>query len=130
MLYPTLKSSMTYNLGAIMVNDNNYIIGSPLTIMWYKVKGGKIVSTGYNHQRPHYDGNDIQTQGHRKPVSMHAEMHAIFNVTGMSPSFKKQVQGAPERQLLYETWDPCATKTTVKPGHLSCAPTSRSEYIL
>ena len=28
---------------------------------------------------------------------MHAEMHAIFNVTGMSPSFKKQVQGMDRR---------------------------------
>ena len=32
-----------------------------------------------------------------QPVSMHAEMHAIFNVTGMSPSFKKQVQGMERR---------------------------------
>src|SRR5262249_16169127 len=29
--------------------------------------------------------------GHRKPVSMHAEMHAIFTATGMSPAFRKQV---------------------------------------
>ena len=75
------------------------------------VKGGKVISTGYNHQRPHYDGNETQ---HRKPVSMHAEMHAIFNVTGMSPSFKKQVQGSARRKLLFETPDtgtkPAATK--------------------
>ncbi|KIJ61192.1 hypothetical protein HYDPIDRAFT_31495 [Hydnomerulius pinastri MD-312] len=63
---------MTYNLGAVLV------------------KGGKIISTGHNHHRTHYDGNDVRTHGHRKPVSMHAEMHAIFNVTGMSPSFKQQ----------------------------------------
>ncbi|KAH7924204.1 hypothetical protein BV22DRAFT_1013797 [Leucogyrophana mollusca] len=67
-------SSMTYNLGAVLV------------------KGGKVISTGYNHHRTHYDGNDIRKHGHRKPVSMHAEMHAIYNLTGMSPSFKQQVQ--------------------------------------
>jgi tRNA(Arg) A34 adenosine deaminase TadA len=39
------------------------------------VKGGKVISTGHNHHRTHYDGNDAK----RKPVSMHAEMHAIFN---------------------------------------------------
>lgn len=39
------------------------------------VKGGKVISTGHNHHRTHYDGNDVK----RKPVSMHAEMHAIFN---------------------------------------------------
>ena len=39
------------------------------------VKGGKVISTGYNHHRTHYDGNDVK----RKPVSMHAEMHTIFN---------------------------------------------------
>ncbi|KII83616.1 hypothetical protein PLICRDRAFT_702425 [Plicaturopsis crispa FD-325 SS-3] len=66
------KSSMVFTLGSIMV------------------KGGKIISTGYNHQRPGYNGTELQSHGHRKPVSMHAEMHAIFNVTGMSPSFKKQ----------------------------------------
>jgi len=71
------KSPMAFTLGSVMV------------------KGGKIISHGYNHHRTHYDGGDIRTRGHRKPVSMHAEMHAIFNVTGgMSPSFKKQVQGS------------------------------------
>ncbi|KAG1732650.1 uncharacterized protein EDB91DRAFT_1238719 [Suillus paluster] len=68
------KSSMTYHLGAVLV------------------KGGKVISTGYNHHRTHYDGNDILKYGHRKPASMHAEMHAIFSLTGMSPSFKQQVQ--------------------------------------
>ncbi|KAG1742598.1 hypothetical protein EDD22DRAFT_1006585 [Suillus occidentalis] len=68
------KSSMTYHLGAVLV------------------KGGKIISTGHNHHRTHYDGNDILKHGHRKPTSMHAEMHAIFSLTGMSPSFKQQVQ--------------------------------------
>ncbi|KAG2117147.1 uncharacterized protein F5147DRAFT_750885 [Suillus discolor] len=68
------KSSMTYHLGAVLV------------------KGGKVISTGYNHHRTHYDGNDILKHGHRKPTSMHAEMHAIFSLTGMSPSFKQQVQ--------------------------------------
>jgi deoxycytidylate deaminase len=64
---------MTFTLGSIIV------------------KGGKVISTGYNHQRPHYDDANVKTC--RKPVSMHAEMHAIFNVTGgKSPSLKQQVQ--------------------------------------
>ncbi|KIM82019.1 hypothetical protein PILCRDRAFT_8256 [Piloderma croceum F 1598] len=78
------KSTMYYNLGACIV------------------KGGKILSTGYNHQRPHYDGNEITMRGYRKPLSMHAEMHVIFNITGMSPSFKKQLQGSDRRQLWFE----------------------------
>ncbi|KAI0659545.1 hypothetical protein C8Q70DRAFT_1066160 [Cubamyces menziesii] len=69
------KSPMCFTLGAVMV------------------KGGKVISSGYNHHRPHYDGAEVRTHGHRKPVSMHAEMHAIFSLTGMSPSFKTQVQG-------------------------------------
>lgn len=68
------KSPMCFTLGAVMV------------------KGGKVISTGYNHHRPHYDGGELATHGLRKPVSMHAEMHAIYNCTGMSPSFKTQVQ--------------------------------------
>src|ERR1700722_11493959 len=71
---------MSFKLGAVMV------------------KGGKIISTGYNHHRTHYDGAEAQTRGHRKPVSMHAEMHAIFNLTGMSPSFKQQVQRTKREQ--------------------------------
>ncbi|KAI0696091.1 hypothetical protein BC835DRAFT_1414489 [Cytidiella melzeri] len=66
------KSPMCFTLGAVMV------------------KGGKIISTGYNHYRTHYDGNDHSAHGNRKPVSMHAEMHAIYSLTGMSPSFKTQ----------------------------------------
>lgn len=73
------KSPMCFKLGAVLV------------------KGGKIISSGYNHHRPHYDGAEVQKHGHRKPVSMHAEMHAIFSFTGMSPSFKKQVQGLERR---------------------------------
>ncbi|KIK97332.1 hypothetical protein PAXRUDRAFT_136499 [Paxillus rubicundulus Ve08.2h10] len=68
------KSPMAYTLGAVLV------------------KGGKVISTGHNHHRTHYDGNDVRTHGHRKPVSMHAEMHAIFSFTGAAPSFKQQVQ--------------------------------------
>ena len=70
------KSPMCFTLGAVLV------------------KGGKIISSGHNHHRPHYDGAEVRTRGHRKPVSMHAEMHAIFSLTGMSPSFRKQQQGA------------------------------------
>ncbi|OBZ74366.1 hypothetical protein A0H81_05492 [Grifola frondosa] len=73
------KSPMCFTLGAVMV------------------KGGKVISSGFNHHRPHYDGAEVRKHGHRKPVSMHAEMHAIFNLTGMSPSFKKQVQGMERR---------------------------------
>ncbi|KAI0830324.1 hypothetical protein BC628DRAFT_1313925 [Trametes gibbosa] len=73
------KSPMCFTLGAVMV------------------KGGKVISSGYNHHRPHYDGAELRTHGHRKPVSMHAEMHAIFSLTGMAPSFKTQVQGMERR---------------------------------
>ncbi|KAK7691546.1 hypothetical protein QCA50_004945 [Cerrena zonata] len=75
------KSPMCFTLGAIMV------------------KGGKIISTGYNHHRPHYDGAEVSRHGHRKPVSMHAEMHVIYSFTGMSPSFKTQVKGMERRVL-------------------------------
>lgn len=77
------KSPMCYTLGAVLV------------------KGGKVISSGYNHHRTHYDGADARTCGHRKPVSMHAEMHAIFSVTGMSPSFRTQgarVVSDPQRE--------------------------------
>ena len=73
------KSTMCFNLGAVLV------------------KGGKIISAGYNHHRPHYDGSEVSRHGHRKPVSMHAEMHAIFNATGMSPAFKTQSQAIERR---------------------------------
>ena len=66
------KSPMCFTLGAVLV------------------KGGKVISSGHNHHRPHYDGAEVRTRGHRKPVSMHAEMHAIYSLTGMSPSFRKQ----------------------------------------
>ncbi|KAG8952095.1 hypothetical protein FRC04_005095 [Tulasnella sp. 424] len=72
------KSSMCFHLGAILV------------------KGGKIISTGYNHHRTHYDGSD-SAHGQRKPVSMHAEMHAIYNATGMSPAFSRQVKAESRR---------------------------------
>ncbi|KZV93632.1 hypothetical protein EXIGLDRAFT_716873 [Exidia glandulosa HHB12029] len=70
------KSPMCFTLGAVLV------------------KGGKVISSGFNHHRPHYDGAEATRRGHsRKPVSMHAEMHAIYNATGMSPAFRQQVQG-------------------------------------
>ncbi|KAI6019539.1 hypothetical protein BKA83DRAFT_4307404 [Pisolithus microcarpus] len=62
------KSTMNFHLGAVLV------------------KGGKVISSGHNHCRTHYDGKDVREQGHRKPASMHAEMHAIHSLTGMSPS--------------------------------------------
>lgn len=67
------KSSMLFTLGSVIV------------------KGGKVISSGFNHQRPRYDEAFPRTAD--KPVSMHAEMHAIFNVSGgKAPSFKQQVQ--------------------------------------
>ncbi len=42
------KSPMCFTLGAVMV------------------KGGKVISSGYNHHRPHYDGAEVRTHGHRK----------------------------------------------------------------
>ncbi len=60
------------------------------------VKGGKVISTGYNHQRVHYDELSVDC-AFGKPVSMHAEMHAIYNLTGgRSPPFKQQVQPDPQ----------------------------------
>lgn len=47
-----------------------------------------------------------------KPVSMHAEMHAIFSLTGMSPSFKTQVQGMERRVSPAETPQSNTTKGT------------------
>lgn len=52
------------------------------------VKGGKVIATGFNHHRHNYDGCSAA----RIP-SMHAEMSAIFNATGMSPAFKFQAAG-------------------------------------
>ncbi|KAI0032125.1 hypothetical protein K488DRAFT_50605 [Vararia minispora EC-137] len=88
------KSAMCFTLGAVLV------------------KGGKIISSGYNHHRPHYDGADVRTRGHRKPVSMHAEMHAIFTLTGMSPSFRNQQSARappdqPQRQTQHGDGDTC-----------------------
>ncbi|PVF99585.1 hypothetical protein CPB86DRAFT_806269 [Serendipita vermifera] len=65
------KSPMCFMLGAVLV------------------KGGKIISTGYNHYRTHYDGDDSKMRG-GKPLSMHAEMHAIYNAVGAAPSFRMQ----------------------------------------
>ncbi|KAK0477039.1 hypothetical protein IW261DRAFT_1635650 [Armillaria novae-zelandiae] len=72
------KSPMAFTLGSIIV------------------KGGKVISTGYNHQRVHYDELSVDC-AFGKPVSMHAEMHAIYNLTGgRSPPFKQQVQPDPQ----------------------------------
>ena len=59
------------------------------------VKGGKVISTGFNHQRPRFD--DVFGRTTDRPVSMHAEMHAIFNLTGCrAPPTKQHVQGNKE----------------------------------
>ena len=54
------------------------------------VKGSKVISSGYNHHRQHYDGAEVRMRGLCTPISMHAEMHAISNPTGMSPSSRKK----------------------------------------
>ncbi len=58
-----------------------------------------------------------------KPVSMHAEMHAIFSLTGMSPSFKTQVQGMERRVSPASPPKPHTTKGPKEAagpeGHLS-----------
>ena len=46
----------------------------------------KVTLSGYNYHRPHYDGGDVRTRMHRNPVSM----HAVFSLTGISPSFRMQ----------------------------------------
>ncbi|QRV85470.1 deoxycytidylate deaminase (dCMP deaminase) [Ceratobasidium sp. AG-Ba] len=66
------KSTMSFTLGAVLV------------------KGGKVIAHGHNHQRTNYDGSCKQPG--RKPISMHAEMHTISNATGLTPSFKSQLQ--------------------------------------
>ncbi|KAH8802295.1 hypothetical protein DL96DRAFT_1475581 [Flagelloscypha sp. PMI_526] len=66
------KSPMSFKLGAVLV------------------KGGKILSSGFNHTRTRYTGPS--SRGFIQPASFHAEMHAIFTATGgISPSFKTQV---------------------------------------
>ncbi|KAJ7607487.1 hypothetical protein FB45DRAFT_690387, partial [Roridomyces roridus] len=58
-----------------------YTLGSAL------VKGGKVISTGFNHQRPNYDAPGSCGT----PASMHAEMACIFNATrGQGPVHKQQ----------------------------------------
>jgi hypothetical protein len=70
------------------------------------VKGGEVISSGYNHHRPHYyDGAEVRTGGYRKPVSTNAEMHTIFDLTGMSPSFRKQQDARAGASLQSQT--PC-----------------------
>ncbi|KAH8809633.1 hypothetical protein DL96DRAFT_1821880 [Flagelloscypha sp. PMI_526] len=65
------KSPMSFKLGAVLV------------------KGGKILSSGFNHTRTGYTGPS--SRGFIQPASFHAEMHAIFTATGgISPSFKTQ----------------------------------------
>ena len=101
------KSPMCFTLGAVLV------------------KGGKVISSGYNHHRPHYDGAEERTRGHRKPVSMHAEMHAIFSLTGMSPSFRKQQQGA-RAGAAPQLQTPCFTRAPPLPPPPSSPPQSSS----
>jgi hypothetical protein len=58
-----------------------------------------VISVGHNHRRPKYNGGSARA-GHLQPMSMHAEMDAIFNLIGMSPSFKIQGQASKQRTTL------------------------------
>jgi hypothetical protein len=69
------KNSMCFTLGAVFV------------------KGGKIISRQLQPP-PTPLRRRRGARAQRKPMSMHAEMHAISSLTGMSPSFRKQQQGA------------------------------------
>jgi pyrimidine deaminase RibD-like protein len=91
------KSPMCFTLGAVLV------------------KGGKVISSGYNHHRPHYDGAEVRTRGHRKPISMHAEMHAIFSLTGMSPSFRKQHRDGARAGASPQLQTPCSSPPPLPP---------------
>lgn len=51
---------LSHCLAAAAKSDMCFTLGAAL------VKGGKILTTGFNHQRPHYDGPG--THGHRTPV--------------------------------------------------------------
>ncbi|KIY72555.1 hypothetical protein CYLTODRAFT_367269 [Cylindrobasidium torrendii FP15055 ss-10] len=96
-----LKSPMSFTLGSIIV------------------KGGKVVSSGFNHQRTNYDELTLET-AHCKAISMHAEMHAIWNLTrGRAPPFKQLLQPcasvAPKRKSRpgsssSRSSQPCQTK--------------------
>ncbi|KIM78990.1 hypothetical protein PILCRDRAFT_573166 [Piloderma croceum F 1598] len=62
---------------AASASDMQFSLGSIL------VKGGKILSSGHNHHRTHYDGvGATNSKSGCLPFSMHAEMHAIYNATG------------------------------------------------
>jgi len=71
-------------------------------------KSGKITSSGHNYHRRHHDGTRARPRRHCKPKSM----HAIFSLTGMLPSFRKQKQDArPGAYPLLQT-----------PPSVACAP--------
>ena len=76
------------------------------------VKGGKVISSGYNYHQLHYDGTEVRTRRHRKPVSIHVEMHAIFTFTGMLPSFCNQQCARASASPQLQTLCPNTTHTT------------------
>ncbi|GLB44491.1 putative cytidine and deoxycytidylate deaminase zinc-binding region [Lyophyllum shimeji] len=56
-------------------------------------EGGKVYSSCFNHQRPRYDEAFARTADKR--ASMHAEMHAVFNVSGgKAPPLKWQLRAS------------------------------------
>ncbi|KAG8984782.1 hypothetical protein FRB93_006313 [Tulasnella sp. JGI-2019a] len=81
------KSHMSYTLGAVLV------------------KGGKILSSGYNHHSSRHNGC-AETTKSSLSLSIHAEMHAISNALGnhsghrdRSPADKTLVRPCPRRVL-------------------------------
>lgn len=85
---------MYFTLGCVIVGA---VPRSSITAnVFAQVKGGKVISTGFNHQRPNYEcreplGRAALANG--LPFSMHAEMAAIFKLTrGEAPALKQQVQ--------------------------------------
>jgi len=80
---------------AASASDMQFTLGSIL------VKGGKILASGHNHHRTHYDGvGAANPKSGSVPFSMHAEMHAIYNATGRI---------TPPRALLNSDRMMCAT---------------------
>lgn len=60
---------------------------------WFQ-KGASYISVVTEH---------LTDVGMIQPISMHAEMHAILNCTGMTPSFKTQFKGLECRVLRTES---------------------------
>jgi hypothetical protein len=53
-----------------------------------------MTSSGYNHHQPHHHDAEARSREHRKSLSMHAKMHAIFSLTGISPTHPPPTSGS------------------------------------